>query len=66
MVTAFLSIRQVAGPLTAGLYSVLLEDWLKVFPREQIHIIRTDDHFQDQAKSVGDFANFLGLGKFCV
>ena len=49
--------------ITAGLYTVSLEDWLKVFPREKFHVIHMGG---DKASTYSGIFKFLGVGKFPV
>lgn len=56
-----LSPSSSSGMLTWGLYYIFLKDWLEVFPREQIHIIRTDDFAADTAGVLEGVADFIGL-----
>lgn len=44
-----------------GLYSVFLCDWLKVFPREQVLVVRMEDYHQDMVSSLATIYNHLGL-----
>ena len=47
--------------IVPGLYYIYLKDWLDVFPRKQIHIIRMDDWVKDPVTSVSALADFLEL-----
>lgn len=58
----FFSLQGVR--LYNGLYSVFLCDWLKVFPREQVLVVRMEDYHQDMVSSLATIYNHLGLSKF--
>ncbi|XP_045202042.2 carbohydrate sulfotransferase 15-like [Mercenaria mercenaria] len=45
-----------------GFYHVYIEDYLRVFPKEQIKIIKLEDYAKDKNKSMTDVFNFLGTG----
>ncbi|KAK7494211.1 hypothetical protein BaRGS_00014493, partial [Batillaria attramentaria] len=47
--------------LRIGLYHVYVEEWLKVFPAEQVLIIRTEDYAANLKLSVRRVYRFLGL-----
>ncbi|XP_071114651.1 carbohydrate sulfotransferase 15-like [Haliotis cracherodii] len=44
-----------------GCYSVYMREWLKVFPRQQFLILRTDDHDQDPKARLRKVYNYLKL-----
>ncbi|XP_048239440.1 carbohydrate sulfotransferase 15-like [Haliotis rufescens] len=44
-----------------GCYSVYMREWLKVFPREQFLILRTEDHDQDPKAQLRKVYNYLKL-----
>ncbi|XP_046548064.1 carbohydrate sulfotransferase 15-like [Haliotis rubra] len=44
-----------------GCYSVFMREWLKVFPREQFLILRTEDHDQDPKAQLTKVFNHLNL-----
>ncbi|XP_042885797.1 carbohydrate sulfotransferase 15-like isoform X1 [Penaeus japonicus] len=44
-----------------GLYSVFLCDWLKVFPREQVLVVRMEDYHQNMVSSLATIYSHLGL-----
>ncbi|XP_067676203.1 carbohydrate sulfotransferase 15-like [Haliotis asinina] len=44
-----------------GCYSVFMREWLKVFPREQFLILRTEDHDQDPKAQLAKVFNYLNL-----
>ena len=45
------------------MYSVFLEEWLRVFPRDQILVVRAEDYFKDRTPTLNTIFNFLGLGR---
>lgn len=44
-----------------GLYCVFLEDWLKVFPQEQVLVVRMEDYHSNVTQTVATIYNHLGL-----
>ena len=50
--------------LHMGFYFVFLQDWFRVFPREQFHIIRTEDYSRHMLTYLKEVYRFLGLRKF--
>ena len=52
--------------MTVGLYTIFIEEWLKVFPREQFHILRLEDYTEDKQLALNDIFQFLGVGKYYV
>ncbi|OWF39546.1 Carbohydrate sulfotransferase 15 [Mizuhopecten yessoensis] len=51
-------------PISASLYHVHLHEWLKVFPRKQLLIFRTEDYsvnISDTLKTVFSFLNVVSL-----
>lgn len=54
---------QSATRLRVGLYVIYLRDWLKVFPREQILILRLEDYSKDLAGVIKTVFTFLKLRK---
>ncbi|XP_061187470.1 carbohydrate sulfotransferase 15-like [Saccostrea echinata] len=49
-------------PLSASLYYIHLKEWLDVFPREQIFILRNEDYQKDMKYSLLKLFAFLGVG----
>ena len=47
--------------LRAGLYFDLLQDWLAILPRRQIHIVNYSDFVHNQIKVVNEVFHFLGI-----
>jgi len=50
--------------LHLGFYSIFLRDWLKVFPREQLLILKTEDYSKDMAGHLKQIYSFLNIGKY--
>ena len=46
-----------------GMYSVFLEDWLRIFSRDQLMILRSEDYLQDVEGHIIKVFSFLNLGK---
>ncbi|KAK3796013.1 hypothetical protein RRG08_063398 [Elysia crispata] len=47
--------------LRLGLYSVFLQEWLSVFPRDQILVVRLEDYSVAPLKTISRVYKFLGL-----
>lgn len=47
-----------------GLYHIYIEDWLKRFSRDQIHVLRLEDLSANVTQEVLKIYQFLGLGEF--
>lgn len=47
-----------------GMYAVFLQDWLKVFPREQILAIKFEHYAQSRSDVMRDVMTFLGIGMY--
>ncbi|KAK2148465.1 hypothetical protein LSH36_496g00005 [Paralvinella palmiformis] len=41
-----------------------MPDWLRVFPRDQIHVIRSEDYFVNRKPVLDDVVEFLGLDPY--
>ncbi|OWF50979.1 carbohydrate sulfotransferase 15-like [Mizuhopecten yessoensis] len=54
---------QSATRLRVGLYVIYLRDWLKLFPREQLLILRLEDYSNDLAGVIKKVFSFLKLRK---
>ncbi|KAL3891470.1 hypothetical protein ACJMK2_003732 [Sinanodonta woodiana] len=54
-------IKTLKTPISASLYSIHLKEWLKVFPRKQIFIMRTEDYSKDIVGSLLKIFQFLEL-----
>ena len=46
-----------------GLYSEFLTDWVSIFPKEQIHIIKMEEYAANRMEVLAKVFAFLGLGK---
>lgn len=49
--------------ISLGMYSVFLMDWLTVFPREQVLVIRTEDYAANLNLVLKKTFDFLSLGR---
>ncbi len=49
--------------LYIGMYAVFIEDWLKVLPRDQLHVVRLEDYAQDKQTAFDEIFEFLQLSK---
>jgi N-acetylgalactosamine 4-sulfate 6-O-sulfotransferase len=47
--------------LRAGMYFMLLNDWLQVFPRSQFHIIKSENYYNNIGSTLNDTFRFLGV-----
>jgi Sulfotransferase domain len=47
--------------LARGRYADQLEAWFRVFPREQLLVVRSEDFFEEPAATVAQVLEFLGL-----
>lgn len=50
--------------LTRGLYADQLENWLTLFPRDRLLVIRSEDFFADPAAVLAQTLGFLGLSRW--
>ena len=55
---------QAKGVLWHSLYVYFLRQWLNVFPREQLLILRSEDLFAKTQETMSQVFNFLELDKF--
>ena len=46
------------------MYSVFLKDWLDVFPREQIRVIKMEEYSALKKQVLKDTVHFLELGEY--
>ncbi|XP_046548040.1 carbohydrate sulfotransferase 15-like [Haliotis rubra] len=53
--------RKVRTRIYFGCYSVYMRQWLKVFPRDQFLILRTEDHDNDPEAQLSTVYNYLKL-----
>lgn len=49
-----------------GLYSIYIKDWLQVFPREQLLVLRMEDYQKDMSKTLEDIYHHLGLSESTI
>ncbi|KAL3885341.1 hypothetical protein ACJMK2_025412 [Sinanodonta woodiana] len=54
-------MHELKVPLSASMYVVHLREWLRVFPRHQIFILRFEDYIQDMKSSLSNLFRFLQL-----
>lgn len=52
--------------LQVGLYIVYLMDWLTVFNREQILVLRLEDHASNRKYTMHKVFDFLNLGELAT
>jgi len=48
--------------IRSSLYSTFLSDWMKVFPKKQFHVIRSEDYYLNRKSVLENSVTFLGLG----
>ena len=51
---------------TASMYSILYDEWAKVFKPENILVIKSEDYYKDRLKNLNYIAPFLGLSMSSV
>jgi hypothetical protein len=49
--------------IASGAYAPFVEDWLRVFPKEQIYFVKFEDYEKDMATTVKNIVKFLKLRK---
>jgi hypothetical protein len=49
------------GYLDRGRYAAQLERWFEHFPREQVHVLFSEELFAEPGRVLGELAGFLGL-----
>jgi len=47
--------------LNAGMYSVFLGDWFKVYPKSHFHIIKAENYYREVSSTLGEVFAFLGI-----
>ena len=72
--SSFFSLVKVGGftnvinlfkvSVRGGIYSVYVEDWLKVFPREQMYFVHHETYANDRGADVDGILHFAGLGMY--
>ncbi len=45
------------------MYSVFIRDWLSVFPRSQVHVVRGEDYYANREIVLNEIFLFLGLAE---
>ena len=48
--------------IIGSVYHVFIEDWLKVFPREQFLFIKSEEYFRNRTAVILDIMKFLEMG----
>jgi len=46
-----------------GMYYPFLSDWLRVFPREQVMVIRYEDYIAKPSETINEVCKFLSVSK---
>ena len=49
--------------IVEGMYSVFVEDWFRIFTRDQIMVLRNEDYSDDVEGHIIDVFNFLNVGE---
>lgn len=47
-----------------GAYHIYFKEWLKVFPRDQILVIKFEDYARNRSGIMAKITDFLELGKY--
>lgn len=50
----------------SSLYAVALERWLQVFPRDRLHVIFSEDLFQNPQDTLDRLCDFLGIPTYSI
>ncbi|MHA2338401.1 MAG: sulfotransferase domain-containing protein [Candidatus Hodarchaeales archaeon] len=50
--------------ITRGIYLNQIKNWMKVFPKEQILIIRSEDFYKNPRKILNLVCSFINLQKY--
>ena len=58
---AMVQMKRNACALQHSIYYVYIEEWLKVFPRKQVYIVRAEDYYSNRSAVMADVFNFLEL-----
>ena len=45
------------------MYPVFMADWLRIWPREQMLLLRSEDYAEDVPGTLRKVLDFLGVGK---
>ena len=51
------------APIFSSFYDIHVEEWLKVFPREQLFIFRHEDYINDIKGTLVKVFKFLDIGE---
>ena len=58
---SFVQMKTQACDLQHSIYYVYIEEWLKVFPRKQILVVRTEDYYSNRSAVMAEVFDFLEL-----
>ncbi|WP_019505685.1 tetratricopeptide repeat protein [Pleurocapsa sp. PCC 7319] len=61
-----LELSYHGGPLLQSLYYYKLKRWLKIFPKEQLLIIKSENFFNNTAQSMQQVFEFLNLSNIAI
>ena len=53
--------KRKVGCLLESVYIYFLEKWLRIFPREQLLILKSEDFYTNPPKTLSQVCNFVGL-----
>jgi len=59
-----LSFRDKMGYLRCGLYVYFLQEWARLFPRNQLLILKSEDLYQQPEQTMKQVFDFLGLSNY--
>ena len=60
------SVLILQNILLRGLYSEFLQDWINVFPREQVLVVQAEEYAAEKETVVNSVWNFLQIGKLSL
>ena len=63
MSTEYLLFLSWQAPIYTSFYDIHVEEWLKVFPREQLFIFRHEDYINDIKGTLVKVFKFLEIGE---
>ena len=49
-----------------GIYYPFIADWLRVFPMEQVMVIRYEDYIAKPSELINNICKFLGIRKLAI
>ena len=49
--------------IRGGLYVHFVEEWLKIFPRKQLHFIHYESYIKNRTEELKKTVSFIGIGK---